>query len=186
MNNSFNGGSDNLDKLRRGPMDFWRPRELGEIIAERELTIEFETNSRPVHIYIGRPVQNVSPMPDEPWWCPAQVLGLGPTEVVSIAGVDSLQALIGTLEHLCRLLPYYADKEGGKFGFPAKDERPLFIESFTIDRFAEAVAALINGLQNAVNLLCSESDTNSKNINRDRLCEELKELIKTKGFKQVP
>lgn len=94
------------------PRKLWRPTELGEVIAERELTFESEAGTRAVFLRFGRPVRG--PEENDPWWCPTQVEGLDSSKVRSIGGSDSMQALLLAAAFARKVLLAFAEKAGGK------------------------------------------------------------------------
>ena len=76
-----------LNPVLYRPMSF----PLGRIIAERRLR-DAEDPSRVVRLLIGEP-REVPDTPNRDYYCPLQVVGVGPEKVLCVAGVDALQAL---------------------------------------------------------------------------------------------
>jgi len=69
---------------------------LGEVIAERALTFtRADGSTEAVTVRIGKPAVGTSP--DE-WRCPYQIVGLGRVRTFALSGVDSMQALLLTLQ----------------------------------------------------------------------------------------
>ncbi|HKR60429.1 MAG TPA: hypothetical protein VJS64_11905 [Pyrinomonadaceae bacterium] len=90
-----------------------RTFELGELIAERQLTfVTTDGVSKEVVIRLGRPVQDV---PDRAWVCPYQVSGLGRDRVTGIFGVDSMQALLLAIHTIPAELSAFIKDSGGRF-----------------------------------------------------------------------
>jgi hypothetical protein len=67
---------------------------LEDVIAERAIDADGVTGA--VQVRIGRPVAD----PEGDWSCPIQVTGIGSDAPLSVAGVDSLQALTLALDML--------------------------------------------------------------------------------------
>lgn len=69
--------------------------ELGEVIAERQLRIEFGKEKYEITIQIGKPKQH--PEPDLNWYCPFQILGVPSEQIASKIftgiGFDALDAI---------------------------------------------------------------------------------------------
>ena len=63
---------------------------MGEIIAERFLTVRFENQVSQATVRLGRPIK----LPDNPdYKCPLQILGVGDEKVRFASGEDALQSL---------------------------------------------------------------------------------------------
>ena len=91
------------------------PYTLGEVIAEREVTFTRPDGSADiVTVRIGRPV--LAGSPDE-WRCPYQIDGLGRVKTFAMSGVDSVQALLLTLQTILPELDYISRREGGQFSW---------------------------------------------------------------------
>ena len=99
---------------------------IGEIIALRELYIGTEKEpEKKIQILIGKP----QPFPDSSgYYCPFQILGVGPEKIKYAAGIDAIQSLqlvmvmLGATlqfldESLNRTLRWEGSSEGD-FGFP--------------------------------------------------------------------
>jgi hypothetical protein len=83
----------------------WRPTELGDIVAERELMLRRKGHrARIVRVRFGRPTRGSNSDLQDPWLCPILITGFGKARMTSIAGEDSLQALILALEFVVRIL----------------------------------------------------------------------------------
>ena len=88
---------------------------LGEVIAEREVTFtRADGSSDTVTVRIGKPIEGDSP--DE-WRCPYQIEGFGRVKTFAMSGVDSVQALLLTLQTILPELDYLSRHEGGKFSW---------------------------------------------------------------------
>jgi len=99
----------------------WRPSELGDVVAERELKLRRKGHRASlVRVRFGRPIKDPNSDRQEPWWCPMLITGLGKPRMTSIAGEDSLQALILALEFVSHILPLDAKRVGGKLRGSAK------------------------------------------------------------------
>jgi hypothetical protein len=88
---------------------------LGELIAEREVTFTRDDGSTAtVAIRIGKPV--LGSAPDE-WRCPYQIEGFGREKTFAMSGVDSVQALLLTLQTILPELDHIAQREHGRFSW---------------------------------------------------------------------
>ena len=160
----------------------WKPRELGEVIAERRFTFR-RSGRRPkaVRVRFGKPVQ-APRAPREPWWCPLQVTGLGSKELQPIAGEDSLQALVLALKYTTRILPVEAKHAGGRIDWLGEEERPVFADTLMLEIQGIALLNLKKGLSAAVTALRADSVAPS----RRALVARLDRLIETSGFQRHP
>jgi hypothetical protein len=104
----------------------FKPGTIGEVIAERKFSIlSAPGQGAIVKVLLGRPER----LPDGPdFYCPFQILGIGPDKVRCAYGIDAFQAIqlamaaIGPLlKSLCEsedaTLRWEGD-EGGNLGFP--------------------------------------------------------------------
>lgn len=78
------------------------------MIAERELLIEIGNQKHEVRIKIGKP--EIHPEPDIGWYCPLQILGIGPEKVHASLGFDSLDSIQMGLKMIGGLLVLYLQK----------------------------------------------------------------------------
>ena len=90
----------------------WKPIEIGTVVAERKLTFQSDDLQKNVTLVVGQPVRPDIADESDPWWCPIQLRGLD-DRVHSIAGEDSLQALVLALEFARTLLTTTAKDDGG-------------------------------------------------------------------------
>jgi hypothetical protein len=132
----------------------WRPRALGIVIAERTLRFD-RPRRRPAAICVrfGRPVRAPRPERGDPWWCPVQISGLGKRQLETIAGEDSLQALILALEFASRVLPVEAERAGGHLQWLGERESLIFANTFASGLLARNLENCIKGLVDAVGVL---------------------------------
>jgi len=88
---------------------------LGEVIAERDVIFaRTDGTTEVVTVRIGKPV--VGKSTDE-WRCPYQIEGLGRVKTVAMSGVDSVQALLLTLQVILPELDHISQREGGTFSW---------------------------------------------------------------------
>ncbi len=159
----------------------WRPRRVGEVIAERKLFLKRRgRRSRVVWVKFGRPVRSPAPERGDPWWCPVQVTGLGRLETHPVAGEDSLQALVLALEFVTKILPFQAKKAGGKIEWLGERERPVFANTFLFEMYETALSSLVVGIQAGLRLLEGAGGSNSRR--RERVLEKLRTLAVNWGF----
>jgi uncharacterized protein DUF6968 len=99
-----------------------REFELGDLIAERQLTFESAAGeSHQVVVRIGRPVVDHS-APHKDWFCPFQIQGLGSESVKAIFGVDAMQALLLAIHTIPAELAVYVRDAGGRFVYPGETD----------------------------------------------------------------
>jgi hypothetical protein len=94
---------------------------LEEVIAERKYDFNYEDGRKAeVVVRIARPVQ----LGEAEWSCPYEIQGPGALKRMRMVGVDSLQALLLTLQVLLAEFDHIAQREHGTFelyGGPALD-----------------------------------------------------------------
>lgn len=89
----------------------------------------------------------------DPWWCPLQVEGLGPSKVRGIAGEDALQALLLALKFARDYLPEQAERAGGRVFWLTDDFDAVFDERRTVQLLEDALAESLDALEGAEPLL---------------------------------
>ncbi len=125
----------------------WKPDDVGEIIASRQITFTRANRKHAVEIAIGRPVKG--PERRDPWWCPVRVSApLGAFE--AIGGVDSLQAMMLALEFLQTMLPTLARRKRGTVRWLAEHEQLIFADTIWKTMAWEAVENALDGLRRAI------------------------------------
>jgi hypothetical protein len=163
-------------------MEMWRPHDIGEVIAERALTFERGDQKRPVKLLIGRPVQEQDAGPDDPWWCPVQIDGLGPNRLHTTVGADSLHALFGALQFLYRMLPYYAQSEEGTIYWLTQEEHPLFSETHELELYARAIDILFKGMREIQGRISKIEYLDPEE--KASICERIDDAIKRTRFEE--
>jgi len=128
----------------------WRPREVGEVFAERRFAFKRGGRSREVRLVVGRPVKG--PEPRDPWWCPIH-LSEPFDKFDAIAGEDSMQCLVLALELMNNTLPSLARQKGGRAEWLGEHERLVFAGSEASMWRWKAVENLVDGLADAVKQL---------------------------------
>ena len=84
---------------------------LGEVIGEREvLFTRSNGTTETLKVRIGKPIMGDSPLE---WRCPYQIEGLGRVRTVAMSGVDSVQALLLTMQVILPELDHIAKHENG-------------------------------------------------------------------------
>lgn len=92
----------------------WSPKTVGVVIAERKCEFLFpKVRNRKISISFGRPVRGRSSPAGDPWWCPVQISGGGFERFETVAGEDSLQALLLAIAFVERSLVQDAKDRGG-------------------------------------------------------------------------
>jgi hypothetical protein len=109
-------------------------QSLGEVIAERDVILTRSNGAtETLKVRIGKPVRGDHP---EEWRCPYQIEGLGRVRTVAMSGVDSVQALLLTIQVILPELDHIAKRENGtcswledpKSGFPDYRLSPSYKE----------------------------------------------------------
>lgn len=146
----------------------WKPKSVGAVIAERTFVATGSIargsgrNKARVSVRFGQPVLEQGASKHDPWWCPVEVKGAGLDSFQSIAGVDSLQALILALEFVTRVLPQEAEKKGLRIEWLGDAER-LVLARHVLSRDAEgALYQLLNILRDLAGILSSDRATERK------------------------
>ena len=86
-----------------------------DVIADREITFtRADGTVEPVFVRIGRPVPGES---QDEWRCPYQIDGFGRNKIFRATGVDSVQALLLTLQTILPELDHLAKRENASFSW---------------------------------------------------------------------
>lgn len=171
-------------KVPHGKQAMWRPTELGDIVAERELKLRRKgRRASVVRVRFGRPIKAPNAGRQDPWWCPVLITGLGKPRTTSIAGEDSLQALVLALQYVVRLLPLEAKRAGGTFAWLAETERPVFGGTALLEFYSETINVLFEEIKAAVRKL--EGANESKKISRG-VAKRLMQVVERTGFRRNP
>ena len=86
---------------------------LGEQIAERPVTFRRSDGStESVTVRVGRPIPGEC---SGEWTCPYEIAGFGRSKLMAMSGVDSMQALLLSLQVILAELENIAKREGAKF-----------------------------------------------------------------------
>jgi hypothetical protein len=125
----------------------WRPTELGEVIAERELTLEVEGKRRTVVVRFGKPVFPPEPESGDPWWCPMQIEGLGPDKVTPFGGLDSLQALLLAVRFVRDFLPAEAARIGARVYWTSEALDAIFDQQAAIETYRDMAEETLGALE---------------------------------------
>ena len=101
----------------------WKPETLGTVIAERELQLVQQGETKTVILRLGQPVRSPTPEEGDPWICPVAFEGLGPAgKIHPICGFDSVQALVLALDFGRKVLPDLARQVGGTLTWLSDEE----------------------------------------------------------------
>ena len=132
----------------------WRPSRLGSVIAERRLRfVRRRKPARTVRVTFGRPLRSPQAERKDPWWCPVEITGLGRRRLRSIAGEDSLQALVLAFQFVTLTLPAQAERAGGRIEWLGERESLVFANTRLLNMASEALENLASGLTEAVGML---------------------------------
>jgi Domain of unknown function (DUF6968) len=157
----------------------WSPTELGHEIATRRLSFKPRRGRRhDVVVRIGQPVREPKATSRDPWWCPFEVVGLGPRKLSAAAGQDSVQALVLALRGIEALLVYRAQRLGGVIEWLGELERPVFAYTFFAEAYEAAIANLVEGLKLAQELIEKPGGT----VRFEEQTERLRQLTDCRGF----
>lgn len=116
----------------------WKPESVGDVIAERNFVLTKSSGRRArLRVRFGRPVKGKGTFQRDPWWCPIEVKGAGLDSFRSVAGIDSLQALILALELVTRVLPTEAERAGFRIEWLGDSER-IVLAKHTLSREVES------------------------------------------------
>jgi hypothetical protein len=160
----------------------WRPTDLGEVVAERRLLLRRPGIARrSVRVKFGRPVRAPRPQPGEPWWCPVEISGLGSPAVRSVAGEDSVQALVLALRLAEEELRARARQARGQVDWLGDRERPILAHTFFLEAHEAALENLAHGLKLALELIERPSGRHGDG----RLGTELGRLAESRGFSRA-
>ena len=157
----------------------WRPRTVGVVVAQRSFLTRHRGRRSPVAVRFGRPVRAAKPERGDPWWCPVEIEGLGPKTVRSIAGEDSLQALVLALEFAATVLPVEAQRSGMQLEWLGERERLVFADTLARGLANRALQSLAQGLADAIGVLDAQIHPRSSHTRRMLL--ELKALVASGG-----
>jgi hypothetical protein len=119
----------------------WKPIEIGTVVAERKLTFQSDDLQKSVTLVVGQPVRSDIADESDPWWCPIQLRGLD-DRVHSIAGEDSLQALVLALEFARTLLTTTAKDDGGTVSWEQDDLDCVTPSRATIEAYSPPIEGL--------------------------------------------
>ena len=132
----------------------WRPSRLGSIIAERRLRlVRRRKRARTVRVRFGRPLRSPQAERKDPWWCPVEIAGVGRRRLRSIAGEDSLQALVLAFQFVTLTLPAEAERAGGRIEWLGERESLVFAHTRLLNMASDALENLASGLTEAVGIL---------------------------------
>jgi hypothetical protein len=128
----------------------WRPKDVGEVFAERRFSFKRGGRSRQVRLLVGRPIKG--PERDDPWWCPIY-LSAPFHKFDAIAGIDSMQCLVLALQLIDNTLPTFARRRGGWAEWLHEHERLIFAGSEESMSRWRALSNLTDAVVSAVNHL---------------------------------
>lgn len=159
----------------------WQPRRLGDVIAERRLRLVRRRKPvRTVLVRFGRPLRSPRPERGDPWWCPVEISGFGKRTLRSIAGEDSVQALVLAFQFVTIVLPAEAARAGGRIEWLDERESLVFANTLLLNMASEALENLADGLSEAVRVL--ESGGGRRTADARKLARQLRALIASGGY----
>ncbi len=135
----------------------WRPRDLGDEFARRELhVLRAGVVVGVATLVVGRPVRSPEPTEGDPWWCPTLVTGIGADSFTPVAGEDSLQALTLALDFLRHTVSARAASHGLSVEWLGPTEDAVFRHlDYAHEQFRGTLEAL-NALLEAIELADAE------------------------------
>ena len=157
----------------------WRPSHLGEVFAERHLTFRRpKGRTNLLVVRIGRPVRAPGANTGEPWWCPFVIAGTR-AALDSVAGEDSLQALVLALRYVESLLLHKARRARASVSWIDDEQSPIFGSTSLLRLYSETNHALFKGIERAVLTLESARDCESA---RQAAAKHLRKVVKATRF----
>ena len=114
----------------------------------------------------------------------ADFSGLGKRRFETVAGEDSLQALVLALEFASRVLPVEADRIGGYVQWVGERESLVFANTFAAGLLARGLQNCIRGLADAVAVL--ENGGTGRQLIAKPLARRLRALIASGGSTADP
>jgi len=129
-------------------------------------------------VRIGQPVRQPKATARDPWWCPFEIVGLGPSELSAAAGQDSVQALVLSLRAIEAVLLSRAQRASGGIDWLGELERPIFAHTFFEQAYEAAIANLVEGLKLAQELVEKPGGT----ARFEEQTERLRQLTEQRGF----
>ena len=136
----------------------WRPREMGLIVAQRELTFETAAGHRKANLKLGQPVRTAAAGDEGAWWCPIQFENLDPSGTIhAIPGVDQLHSILLALDFARKMIPHYAELAGGRAYFDDGELDCIFPQRATIDAHVSTSSEAFGALREVVDALEHES-----------------------------
>jgi hypothetical protein len=140
----------------------WKPTELGTEIAKRDLTLRIRGRKHRVVLRVGLPVRNPASRVRDPWFCPLRFGGLGPKgKLYSVAGEDSLQALVLALDFARQMMPHYARVAGGTLTWVDKDRDVVSPQRTLAEAYAKVATEAVSVIR--------DSERTLRRINDPRL-----------------
>lgn len=101
--------------------------------------------------------------------------------MTSIAGLDSLQALILALEFVVRTLPFEAKRVGGAVEWLGESERPVFGGTEQLEFYSKTINVLFEEIDAAVKQL--EEPGESEKVRR-AVAKRLRRAVIKTGFRR--
>ena len=158
----------------------WRPSRLGSVIAERRLRlVRRRKPTRTVRVRFGRPLRSPQAERRDPWWCPVEIAGLGRRRLRSIAGEDSLQALVLAFQFVTLTLPAEAERAGGRIEWLDERESLVFANTRLLSMSSDALENLASGLTEAVGIL---ENGGARRPVRRAVVRRLRALVASGGY----
>lgn len=97
----------------------FKPSTIGEVIAERKFSVVSTPEGEDVvKILLGKPEK----LPDGPdFYCPFQIVGMGPDKVRCAYGIDAFQAIQLAMTAIGAFLKSLCESEGAKLRWEGDD-----------------------------------------------------------------
>jgi hypothetical protein len=105
------------------PNPLFKPDTIGEVIAERKYSVSGSPlGIGKVIVSLGKPEK----LPDSTgYYCPFQIIGLGPAKVRCAFGIDAFQAIQLAMTAIGAFLTSLNESEGNKLRWEGDDEGRL-------------------------------------------------------------
>ena len=138
----------------------WKPDSLGDVVAERQITVWRGRKSDTMTVRFGRPVHSTNGQ--DPWWTPLSISGCGVDLFRSIAGQDSLQSLLLALDHATELLAQHVRQVGDRADWLGEPERLILARQAMSKASADVITSLLGRLKGVAALLDSGGTASRK------------------------
>ncbi|ASV09867.1 DUF6968 family protein [Leptospira interrogans] len=97
--------------------------KLGTVIVERELFFQSKNKKQKIIVKIGKP--KYLQKPDDCWYCPIQITGIGSQKIRAVYGVDSMQSLQLAIKMIIIDLSHFQKTQLGKLTWLGQERKVI-------------------------------------------------------------